>query len=555
MFGIVLLAGSILFYFWLTSFQKSQVDFEISGPSQLASGEPAAFTISYWNNTDQILQNAVLTVRYPQNVVSTGAVLERIDLGSIGVGSGGKQEINVAFFGADKSIVRLEAVLNYKPANTSSTFNNEARKDAGLSGSVLSVDFKGPEAALYGTTENYVVNYKNNTDKVFKDVFIEVSYPSGFNLTSSSRPPSVNNNVWNLGDLNPREEGEIQLSGILKNSTERANFDVGIGIISGGKLFKFSQSTGQVNLTALPLKLDIFLEEGSEVVGPGELLKFKIRYENGAGIALSDAVLKVQLSGLMYDLATLRSDGFFTSSNNTITWNAGNNPVLGSIPAGAAGDVSFQINVRPAYPIRSFRDKNFALKAGASLETPTVPSSLSAKTLLVKSDISLKVATKAVLKTSGYYFDALLKNSGPLPPRVGQTTTYTIHWQITNFSNDLDEVIVKSSLPAGVSWLSKTAGPGAAGLEYNDRTNELVWNVGKTASAVGVLSKSFETAFQVAFAPAANQIGAFAAIFEESILTGKDLFTGREVSSTAKALKSDLPDDPGVGLTKGRVGQ
>ena len=549
----VILSGAG-FYFWLTSFKKSRVDFNISGPAQAASGEVVTYQISYWNNTNQILQNANLTIRYPQEaLVASGKLVQNVDLGNIGIGGGGKQEISFAFIGSDKSIEKLQAVLGYKPQNTSSTFENEAVKEVAISGSALSLDFKTPETVLPNVRNVYIISYKNNTESVFKNVSIEASYPQNFNFVSSDRTPAKGNNVWNLGDLNQSEEGDITVLGVLKNN-ESANFELAIGVRENEKFFKFIRSLAQVNLAAPPLEVDILVNRGPGITAnPGDFLQFKISYKNNVSVALSDVILKAKLDGLMYDFSTLKTGGFYNGLENTITWNAGNTAEFKNLEPAAAGEVEFQINVKPRYVIRTFRDKNFLLQVLATMETPTVPPGLAVKSLSVSSDLSLKINTKVELKTKGYYYDESLKNSGPLPPKVGQTTTYTAHWQITNYSNDLDKVIVKTVLPEGVFWLNKKAGAGAAVLEYNDRTNELTWNIGKVQAGTGVLFDSYEVIFQVALTPSVKNVNTIMTVINDSNLTAEDIFTGTSITATAPALKTDMPDDPGVGFAKGRV--
>ncbi len=553
-FFIILILSSIAFYFWLTSFKESLVDFNISGPSQIFSGETETFVISYWNNTKQILQDASLTVRLPQDAVINGnKTIQRFDLGSIGIGGGGKQIVEVALIGSDKSIQKLEAVLSYKPQNTTSNFENETNKEVAINGSALSVDLKIPGTILPNTKNTYVIHYKNNTDKVFKNTSIEATYPNGFNLVSSDRVPVKGNNNWELGDLNPDEEGDIAILGILKN-TQSVNFAVAIGIVENGKFYKFSQNSSQIGLLAPPLEMDISVNNQSVLaVDPGENLRFKIHYKNGAGIDLSDVILKATLNGLMYDFSTLKTDGNFNGVDGTITWNGGNWADFKNLPSNKSGDVEFQINVKTRHVMRTFRDKNFLLQVAAEMETPTVPSSLTAKSLSAAADLAIKVNTKTELKTAGYYFDATLKNSGPLPPKVGQTTTYTIHWQLTNFSNDVDGVVVEAVLPEGVSWLNKKAGAGATTLEYNDRTNELTWNVGKLVAGTGVLLDSYEVIFQVGLTPSINKVNMVVPILGESTLTGIDVFTGNDILTTSPDLRTDLPDDSGVGVLKGYV--
>jgi len=553
-FLAILVLSSAVFYFWLTSFKKSLIDFNISGSAQISSGEAGAYVISYWNNTGQILQNAKLVIRFPQDVIVNGnKTIQNIDLGSIGIGGGGKQEVTVAFIGPDKSIQKFEAILSYKPQNTSSTFENEASKEVAINGSALSVDFKMPGTVLPNVKNIYVIHYKNNTNKVFQNVSIEATYPSDFNFVSSDQAPAKDNNAWNLGDLNPNEEGNITISGILRN-VQNINFELAIGVVENNKFYKFSQNSSQISLTALPLKMDISVNgQSSLTANPGDYLQFKIHYENSADIALSNVILKAKLDGLMYDFSSLKTSGYFNGADNTITWNAGNLPDFRSLPPNSSGDVDFQINVKPQYVIRTFRDKNFFLQVSAEMETPTVPPSLAVKSLSVTSDVAVKVNTKTELKIKGYYFDSIIKNSGPLPPKVNQTTTYTIHWQLTNFSNDVDNIVVKAVLPEGVSWLNKKAGAGAATLEYNDRTSELTWNIGKVTAGTGVLLDPYEVIFQVGLTPAANKVNMVVPILGEVTLTGKDTFTGTDILATAPALKTDLPDDPSVGILKSRV--
>lgn len=554
-FLIIVALSGISFYFWLTSFEKSRVDFNVYGSTQVLSGQSTTYQISYWNNTNQILQNANLIIRYPQDsVVTNGKVIQNIDLGNIGIGGGGKQEISLAFVGPDKSIQKLQVLLSYKPQNTASTFENEIIKEVAISGSALIVNFKTPETVLPNTRNVYVIHYKNNTDKVLENVFIEANYPRNFNFVSSSQTPVNGNNSWNLGDLNANEEGDIAVSGILRGA-ENANFDLAIGVRENNKFFKFSGASVLINLAAPPLEIDISANNQSTNINVdlGDFLQFKIGYKNNAGVTLSDVVLKAKLDGLMYDFSSLKTNGFYNGLDNTITWNAGNVEEFRNLEPAAAGEAEFQINVKPRYVIRTFRDRNFLLNVLATIETPTVPSSLAVKSLSISNDLSIKVNTKAELKTKGYYYDSVIKNSGPLPPKAGKTTTYTIHWQIINYSNDLDNVSVKTVLPEGVSWLNKKEGVGAAALAYNDRTNELIWNIGKIQAGTGVLLDSYEVIFQVGLTPSVKDINGIMTVVGDSNLTASDTFTGVDIAATAPALNTTMPDDSGIGFQKDKV--
>ena len=73
------------------------------------------------------------------------------------------------------------------------------------------------------------------------------------------------------------------------------------------------------------------------------------------------------------------------------------------------------------------------------------------------------------------------------------------------------------------------------------------------AAGTGALLNPYEVVFQVGLTPAANKVNMVVPILGESTLTGDDTFTGNDILVTVPALKTDLPDDPGVGILKSRV--
>ena len=124
---------------------------------------------------------------------------------------------------------------------------------------------------------------------------------------------------------------------------------------------------------------------------------------------------------------------------------------------------------------------------------------------------------------------------------------------MTNYSNDIENTKVKTILPEGISWLNKKSGAGAATLEYNNRTNELIWDIGDVAAGTGALLAPYEVIFQVGLTPSINKVNMVVPIINESILTGKDVFTGTDILTIALTLNTDLPDDTGVDLAKSRI--
>jgi hypothetical protein len=113
-------------------------------------------------------------------------------------------------------------------------------------------------------------------------------------------------------------------------------------------------------------------------------------------------------------------------------------------------------------------------------------------------------------------------------------------------------VKVVSSLPSGLRWTGNVY-PKNEKIVYNERTNQIIWDVGDVAAGVGILDPVREVEFQVGVTPQANQVGEPVVLINKSNLTAKDNFTNEDVSLTSEQRNSELPEDSTVGYTNGKV--
>jgi hypothetical protein len=190
------------------------------------------------------------------------------------------------------------------------------------------------------------------------------------------------------------------------------------------------------------------------------------------------------------------------------------------------------------------------------LETLNVPPQFNLERLKIGAILDSKVNSRVVLATKGYYHETTsnIDNFGPIPPRVNQETAYTIHWQITNTSNDLENVRVTAILPQGIAWKNVyTTLNKDTTIEYNDRTKQIVWNVGKLPAGTGFLIPAYELVFQIALRPSIIQVGTLPVLIDESSLDGRDTFTGENLESFSPAISTELRDDPSIGFGNGKV--
>jgi len=141
-------------------------------------------------------------------------------------------------------------------------------------------------------------------------------------------------------------------------------------------------------------------------------------------------------------------------------------------------------------------------------------------------------------------------SSGPLPPKIGEETVFTVHWQIANPGNDMNSVEVRALLPPGVMWKNiVSVGLGQSEPAFNPNSSEVKWNIGVLPQGTGALTPKYEASFQVSVKP--SVAGQIPVIAKDGSFSGMDSFTKEQIILKAPDLTADgLVDRPGEGTVK-----
>ena len=119
-------------------------------------------------------------------------------------------------------------------------------------------------------------------------------------------------------------------------------------------------------------------------------------------------------------------------------------------------------------------------------------------------------------------------------------------------SNDVDNVTVTSSLPPYINFKNIIL-PENSNLTYNENSGELLWRAGQIPAGTGFLHPAIQVAFQIGLVATEDQIGMAPMLIEESAVSGKDTFTGVELSGIAPRITTDLPDDTRITFVQKKV--
>ena len=188
----------------------------------------------------------------------------------------------------------------------------------------------------------------------------------------------------------------------------------------------------------------------------------------------------------------------------------------------------------------------------AKIDSPDIPTPINSNKIISSNTIALKLASKIIFDVKGFYNDSLIKNTGPMPLQVGKETTFTLHWSLSSISNDIDNAKIISSIPSGVIWKG-VMNPQSEDIIFNERTNQIVWNIGKIPAGTGIINAPRAVAFQVAVIPQINQVGGVVSILNTPIFSGYDSFVFRDVNMQGSKKDSFLIEDPAVFSTEGKV--
>jgi len=541
-----------------SAFSESRVLVRVEGPANASGTEEAEYKITLQNDNRIDLNNSQLLIKNSenfkpkesQNLTIDNPSSSRIFIGTMKGKSTKEIKISGTFFAAENAVVYLNAVLEYNPGSLSVKYQSKGQLSVNVESSPLFLEIAAPLEAVSGNKVDYAIDYRNLSTEYFDGVRLKVGYPDGFSFISSNPAPSEGNNVWYLGSLRPNQDGKIVISGNLSGSGDEGKIVTAYLGYSGegGNFAVYNQKEKSTKIVSTVLSISQSLNNKTDLnVNPGENLGYIIEYKNNGDIALRDVIITEEIDSKVLDFSRLEfKNGSYNASKKMITWRAAEIPGLASLAPGESGKIFFSIPVLDRIPVENSNDKNFIASSTAKVDSPSVPETIGSNKVIASNNMSLKLNSRVVLDVKGYYKDAILENSGPLPPKVGQETSYTMHWKIINVSNDISDLKVISSLPSGVKWLGKFS-PDSEAISFDERTNQVEWEIGNLKNGVGIIEPAKEISFQVSIVPQVNQIEEEIVLLNPSVLTAKDLFTGSDIKAEVGEKNNLLPEDLSIG--------
>lgn len=538
------------------SISPDNVDIQIVGPVTVDGGDPFSIQVVLANNNAVELELADLILEFPDGTkASDGSDLKRLQQ-SVGIVRSGeviRRDVPLTLYGNENSMQNITARLVYHVANSGSVFEKEKTVGISLGESPLAVVVSLQDETTAGQRIDIDVDVTSNAQTATDGVVLSVEYPFGFTYLESSVKPLIGtNNVFEFERLDPGVTTRVRISGTMDGTSGDVRaFKFATGIQNPDKpttfTTLFATDLQEITLTKPFLGVDISFGTESErslIVDPNGTAAGRLYITNNTPTEITNVALTTKLDSKVLNRYNVTpSQGFYRSIDNTIVWDTTNNPSLARIAPGQTINLGFTFETLPLVNGTTlFQNPEIILTTditGRRLSQDNVPEALK-RTVVT----NVKVNSQVELLATPSYFTGPFTNTGPLPPKPEQETTYTVTWKLSNTSNQLSGTVVTALLPNYMSW-KNIASPDGSKLSYDSANRTITWSVGEVAPGVGHGADAAQISFQVGLLPSLSQLTLEPELVRNITLRYLDRFTQSQITTDVDAVDTNIDADPG----------
>ncbi|MEK7213674.1 MAG: hypothetical protein AAB637_00955 [Patescibacteria group bacterium] len=534
----------------------NNIDITIGGPVSVAGGEPVSFDIQVSNKNNIKLETVDLSVDFPSGTTDSEDTTKELKtfrelLNDIEPGGIGQKTIKAVVYGEENSKKEIKVTVEYRVKGSNAIFQKEKTFDLLISSSPLTLLTNSFKEVNSSQEFELSVNMTSNSKEVIKNILLKAVYPFGFTFISSDTKPFSDNTVWKIGDIPPGGKKTIKIKGKLDGQDDETRifrFITGAQSVRNEKVIgtEYVSSTQEVAIKKPFVSVGLSIEGNSdsqEYIGKfNNPIKVEVLYFNNLQTSVIDGKIHVKLTGTALDKLSVSPDqGVYNSITNEIVWNQITNKELADISAGEGGRVSFNIIPRDLSnsqktiinPNISI-DVNMKGKRNSETNVPENIASSANRRIKISSNLSL---SGQVIRSTGPF-----ENTGFIPPKAEQPTTYTIVWTVDNTSSTVTDAEVHSSLPPYVKWIGKI-NPSGEDISYNSVDGQIVWRIGNVDTYAFNSSHRRQVAFQVSLTPSITQVGQIPVLVNQASITAQDDFTLQTLNNSLGQLNTRFSTD------------
>ena len=559
--------ASYMFFAKGNTVSNDNIDISVLSNAFTAGGEEYPLLLEIANKNNSPLDLVDLVVEYPkssQASLSQDNERLRISLGTIPAGGVKNENMKLVLFGEQGSTRQIKISLEYRVEGSNAIFVKDKFYDVSINSTPINLSINAPLEASSNQDITLGVKATLNATKSVSKILLKVDYPVGFQFVKATPAPFLGNNIWNLGDLAPGAERNISIVGKMLDvfDGEEKVFRVWSGSqsLSDKSLIKivFNSLEHIVMIKKSSIEAKLLINgvyQREYAIDTKTSIQGQIQWTNNLETKINNLEIRAKISGNAVNRATISAgQGFYNSSQDLIIWDKNSQSKFVEINPGDSGAVSF-----------SFSPVSLFSASGGIVSLPSVNIDVfitgqqaqggGVVTELNNSESKIvRIISDVGLSTKALFFSGPFLNSGPLPPKVEQKTTYSIVWSLSNTANNISKAVIRSTLPP---WMHFTGSfsPATEDLTYDASTKEIVWNVSGIPRGTGITEAGRDITFQVQLTPSLSEVGTEPIIINDTILTGHDDFANVNVRVNKASLSTRLLNDLNFPANASRVVQ
>lgn len=585
LFFLLSISLSLYFVFNYLNNQKDSsfvLDIKLSAPSEIVLGEQFYYEIEYKNSSKHNLENITIEANYPKNFVfvesypSANFNNNTWNLEKLETGSSGKIKIKGLVVNKEGLNNLLSLKAGYEISGFSSYFKKEFFYSVSVSSISFSVNLDFFSTVLVG--EEYLLKFSLKNFKPFLKSDLTLSLMSSDNIQFSLPDNEFGGDSGSVLKIDQVEKNIFKLSFSDQNASSSyentsldsydfyLNYKILDRIDDLEKIswqLKYSNQENEdlvfyekdfsLSVIKSDLHLNLLVNESSsnQSIDFDQVLNYRINYANKGDKKMKDLIIMAVLESDFLDWSSLKDLNGGRVNRKTISWTSKEIPELKELDPGQEGFIDFSIK------ISSFKEVSYGqeLKVDSYAQFTIGNLEELGDEIRISDNKSNVVSNMinsnfSVIEEIRYFDDNNIPvGSGPLPPKVGEKSSFKVYWTIKNSLHELKDLQAELFLPDYVIWENKfnlTTGE----INYDLIDHKVSWNLGRLPLGIDEIKIDFD----ISITPNDFEYNKILILLPGSSFKSFDIETNSDIIKKTDIKTTKLEDDLIAGLSSdGRI--
>jgi len=549
---LLILGGLLCAIAWVGFFiipnnktDSDQVVLTIDGPTNSIFGATTTYTISYENNQNIKLNEAVLTVNYPagfefitSSKLASNAGNTEWNLGNITNQTKETLTITGRLYNTPNQEQSWRIFFNYQPENFNSQMQKTATLNIKTDSSPLALKITGPDKATIGSEVEYSFKIEKQNENYPLIFYVMPVLPNNFHLTTSS--PILIKNRWPIDltkstSTEPLASLQFTLRGTYTDG-DSSSTPIKAQILVPGKLLVsdivITENSLPIELTKNVSNFNIAINGNLQgfSIQPGDSLAFTVNVKNAGQVDMNKAIIKLDIDAPSFNKQSL------------LNWKAINDPADGNIQGIQLSDtirrgeiiwnntkISALKKIKPNDEVSI--DFTIPLKDANSITL----SDFAEYKIVVASELSYTDANNNAKILPGAPITITINSDFKLENRYTKTSSadgkenYDIKWVLTNNFHPLKNIKLSANLYGDFTFTPPQTAPAGA-VVYDNQEKKITWTIPEMPDSVDVLALPLNITLNKKN-PTQNMLVGKIHVTADDTVTGQSIdFMGNEIA-------------------------